>query len=418
MTMEVDRLQTQRIAFLLDNLKGGGAERVILSIAAGFAARGYSVDLLVCERRGELSGSIPAELNVVDLRADGQLGGLWTALRSSREGVSSILSCVVSGRKIPRSFRYINAVTSYLLEHRPALIYSVLPKANICAVLAVASAGVGTRVFIGVQNALSEQSARGRRDGKGKMHFMVPLLRHCYSLAHGIICASGGVAEDAIHLLNLDSTRVSVVYNPVQIPAAAASDDDSPSHPWFQAGDPPVILGIGRLVEQKNFSLLIRAFALVRQQMDVRLLILGGDTSSDDQMATRQALQALAVGLHVADDVDLLGYQPNPHDYLRGARLFVLSSLYEGFGNVLVEALLAGCPIVSTDCPSGPAEILDGGTFGTLVPVNDVDALAAAIVSALVATPQPDVLRRRGGEFSLERALDHHQRLFFTEAPS
>jgi glycosyltransferase involved in cell wall biosynthesis len=418
MAMEVDRLETQRIAFLLDNLRGGGAERVILSIAAGFAARGYVVDLLVCERRGELCDSIPQDVNLVELHADGQLAGLWAALRSSREGVGSVTSCVVSGRKIPRSFRYINAVANYLLEHQPAVMYSVLPKANICAVLAVTSTGIGTRVFIGVQNALSAQSARGRRDGKGKMHFLVPLLRHCYSLAHGFICSSGGVAEDAIRFLDLDATRVSVVYNPVQIPEAASSDGDSPAHPWLRAGAPPVVLGIGRLVEQKNFRLLIRAFALVRQQTDARLIILGGDASSEDQIATGQMLQALAAELHVGDDVDLPGYQPNPHDYLRDARLFVLSSQYEGFGNVLVEALLAGCPIVSTDCPSGPAEILDGGTFGTLVPVDDVDALAAAIGSALTAAPESEILRRRGGEFSQERAVANHQRLFFGEDSS
>ena len=153
----------------------------------------------------------------------------------------------------------------------------------------------------------------------------------------------------------------------------------------------------------------------IRAQAEARLLILGGDDSSADQMAVRQQLQSLATELGVADEVGLLGYQPNPQDYLRSARVFVLSSRYEGFGNVIVEALLAGCPVVSTDCPSGPSEILERGTYGQLVPPDDVDALARAILRALDTAPEPEVLRRRGREFSPERAAGKYQQLFLAE---
>ncbi len=246
---------------------------------------------------------------------------------------------------------------------------------------------------------------------------MIPLVQHCYSRAEGIIASSRGVAEDAIAFLGLNPERVHFVFNPVYVSPFAKPIEKPLEHPWFTPGAPPVILGIGRLVEQKNFSLLIRAFATVRQRADVRLVILGGDELSDAQMAHRQELQALAVELGVGDDVALLGYQSDPHAFLRAARLFVLSSDFEGFGNVVVEALLAGCPVVSTDCPSGPAEILDGGRYGMLVPVNDTNSLSEAILASLATEPEPEKLRQRGREFSLENAVADYHRIFFGESP-
>jgi len=174
-----------------------------------------------------------------------------------------------------------------------------------------------------------------------------------------------------------------------------------------------VLLGIGRLVEQKNFPLLVKAFARVRQHIDVRLVIIGGDQSSIDQMAHRQELQMLAAELGVGDDVELIGYKSNPYPYLKAARLFVLSSNYEGFGNVLIEAMLAGCPVVSTDCPSGPSEILNGGQYGLLVPVDDPESMAEAMLASLATEPQREKLRQRGREFSLERAVGEYHQIIF-----
>jgi glycosyltransferase involved in cell wall biosynthesis len=242
---------------------------------------------------------------------------------------------------------------------------------------------------------------------------MIPLLRHCYARADSIIAASRGVAEDATAFLGLDPRRLHVVYNPVHVTGLARVIEEPLRHPWFAPGAAPVLLGIGRLVGQKNFPLLVEAFAKVRQRIDARLVIIGGDESSSDQMAHRQHLQTLAVDLGVGDDVELPGYQPNPYPYLKAAGVFVLSSDYEGFGNVLIEALLTGCPVVSTDCPSGPSEILDNGRYGMLVPVDDADCLADAIVESLAAEPQRDKLRQRGREFSLERAVDGYHRQFF-----
>ncbi|CAA0126139.1 N-acetylgalactosamine-N,N '-diacetylbacillosaminyl-diphospho-undecaprenol 4-alpha-N-acetylgalactosaminyltransferase [Halioglobus japonicus] len=409
----------RRVAFLLDNLNGGGAERVVLAMASGFAALGYDVDLLVCEFQGELCGSVPPGVNLIVLKPVGKLAGLSTAVRRAGwQGLHGICFWLGSARKIPRSFRYIHDIADYLQRETPAVIFSALGKSSISTVLAMSGLNIPTRVFVGVQIALSIRSELSRKSGKGQAYSMVPMFRYCFSQAQGVIAASRGVAEDAVELLGLDPERVHVVYNPVAEPEPAGDPAGDFTHPWFQPDAPPVILGMGRLVEQKNFPLLIRAFAAVRQQAEVRLVIVGGDMSSAEQMAHRQELQELAVELGVGDDVALPGYQSDPHAYLRAARVFVLSSSFEGFGNVLVEALLQGCPVVSTDCPSGPAEILEDGRYGTLVPVDDVARLADGILASLAQEPDTQMLRQRGREFSVERALEGYHRILFGDGPA
>jgi glycosyltransferase involved in cell wall biosynthesis len=172
------------------------------------------------------------------------------------------------------------------------------------------------------------------------------------------------------------------------------------------------VLGIGRFVPQKDFPLLLRAFAELRKRRPVCLVLLGGDPSSGDQVRHRDELHKLASDLGVAEDFDMPGYKENPYPYLRRASVFVLSSRFEGFGNVLVEALFCGCPVVSTDCPSGPAEILRGGEFGHLVPVGDRQAMTEALETALDAPVDSRTLRARGEEFSVDRAVSQYHELF------
>ena len=172
-------------------------------------------------------------------------------------------------------------------------------------------------------------------------------------------------------------------------------------HPWFAPGSPPVVLGIGRLTTQKDFPTLLKAFAQVRAVRKARLMILG-------EGRDRQALEVLARELGVASDVDLPGFVLNPFPYMVRASLLVLSSAWEGLPGVLIEAMACGCPVVSTDCPSGPSEILDGGAYGPLVPVGDDGALAKAILSVLEMPPDPERLRARAALFSVERATDQY----------
>jgi glycosyltransferase involved in cell wall biosynthesis len=209
------------------------------------------------------------------------------------------------------------------------------------------------------------------------------------------------VAEDLALTASLPRERITTIYNPVVTPALAGQAQAPLTHPWFAPGSPPVLLAVGRLHYQKDFPTLLRAFARVRAVRAVRLLILG----EGDQGA---ALRASAQELGITTDVELPGFVLNPFAYMARAAVFVLSSAYEGLPGVLIQALACGCPVVSTDCPSGPAEILEGGVYGPLVPVGDDVALAKAILSTLNTRPNPDWLRTRAAEFSVDRAVDRY----------
>jgi glycosyltransferase involved in cell wall biosynthesis len=188
------------------------------------------------------------------------------------------------------------------------------------------------------------------------------------------------------------------VYNPVVTPELLAQAEAIAPHPWLQDGGPPVVLGVGRLVDQKGFATLLEAVARLRRERPLRLLVLG-------EGRRRGALERQARRLGLGADFALPGFAPNPFAYMARAGVFVLSSVYEGLPGVLIQALACGCPVVSTDCPDGPREILAGGEYGPLVPVGDAAALAAAIGRVLDAPPDRERLRRRGQAFGVEPAV-------------
>jgi glycosyltransferase involved in cell wall biosynthesis len=209
------------------------------------------------------------------------------------------------------------------------------------------------------------------------------LIRFFYPWADGIVAVSKGASDDLAQMAGLDRKRIRTIYNPVVLPELLGKTQTALEHPWFEANQPPVILGVGRLHPQKDFATLIQAFAQVRQRRQARLLILG-------EGPERPKLEALVKKLGVEQDASLPGFVTNPYPYMAHAALFVLSSVEEGLGNVLIEALYCGTSLISTDCPSGPREILKDGQYGQLVPVGDVTALARAIETALVnKTPPP-----------------------------
>lgn len=197
-----------------------------------------------------------------------------------------------------------------------------------------------------------------------------------YPWADGFVAVSQGVADDLRRFAQLPEVKVHTIYNPVVTDELLASAARTPEHPWLAPGEPPVILGVGRLVGQKDFATLVRAFALVRRTRSAKLIILGeGDK--------RPELEALVTELGLSDEVSLPGFVDNPFAYMARADTFVLSSRHEGLPGVLIQAMACGCKVVSTDCPSGPREILNNGSLGALVPVGDAGALAEAIVATL-----------------------------------
>src|SRR4051794_39910981 len=241
-------------------------------------------------------------------------------------------------------------------------------------------------------------------------------MRRAYGQADAVVAVSDGVADALARVTGLPRGRIRTVHNPVVGPELEALSREPVAHPWLAPGEPPVVLSAARLTEQKDLPTLLRAFARLRAGRTARLLILGDLPTPERTAARIGELRGLAERLGVGADVDLPGYVANPYAYMARARLFVLSSAWEGFGNVLVEAMACGCPVVSTDCPSGPAEILDGGRYGPLVPVGDDAALAAAMGRVLAASPDPATLRARAAEFTVERATDDYLNGLFGQA--
>lgn len=348
------------LALFLPSLRGGGAERVMVNLARGFVERGLDVDLVLAKAEGPYLSRVPSEVRVVDLGASRVLASLPGLVR-------------------------------YLRQERPRALLSAINHANVAALWARRLARVPTRVVVSEHNTLS----RGSANATSLRARLMPLwVRAFYPWADAVVAVSEGVAKDLIRITGLPPEKVQIIYNPVVTPELYARAEEPLDHLWFAPGESPVVLGVGRLTAQKDFPTLIRAFAEVRRQRPARLIILG---EGED----RPRLEALVKELGLENDVALPGFVENPWAYMAQAAVFVLSSAWEGFGNVLVEAMACGCPVVSTDCPSGPAEILENGKYGPLVPVGDVESLGRAIIRVLDASPNSALLKFRAREFSL-----------------
>jgi glycosyltransferase involved in cell wall biosynthesis len=357
------------ISFFLPSLCAGGAERVVLNLAQGITERGLPVDLVLAAAEGAFLNQLPLDARLVDLRA-------------------------------ARVLRSLGPLTGYLRRERPRVLISSMGHANLVALWASRLARRQTPVMVTVHNTLTQTS---RQQGRLAGTLWPPLLRTFYPWAARVVAVSRGAADDLAKRSGVPRDLVEVVYNPVITPALLAQMGTPPDHPWFTPGQPPVILGVGRLTKQKDFPTLIRAFAEVRRRRRGRLIILG---EGED----RPALEALAREVGVGGDVALPGFRDNAMSYMAGSSLFVLSSAWEGLPTVLIEALAAGARVVSTDCPSGPREILQEGRLGALVPVADHRALAAAMLEALDSPPaavSPEALL----PFTRDAAVDHYLRL-------
>lgn len=284
----------------------------------------------------------------------------------------------------------------YLQQARPRVLLAAGYRYNSLALTAARFATAPLRVYASVHENVSAGSQE-LSSSKRRRRFRA--LARTYPRADGVIAVSRGVADDLIDNIGLPSSRIRVIYNPV-VPANLETLIQVPApHPWLQDGRPPVILGVGRLERQKDFPTLLHAFARMNGQRAYRLIILG-------EGSQRDMLIALAGELGIAEAVALPGHVPNPYAYMARCALFVLSSRWEGFGNVLAEALAAGLPVVSTDCPSGPREILQDGAYGPLVPMGDTAALAESMARVLRAPPPASFLRARGREFSADICAD------------
>lgn len=351
-----------QLALYLPNLDGGGAERMMVNLAAGFVRRGLRTDLVLATARGPYLSLVDPGVRVVDLAASGVTASLPGLVR-------------------------------YLRRERPQALLATLNHASVVALLARALARTRTRVVVRESNMLFPNPASSLKGRSLRLS-----VRALYPLADAFIAVSQGVAADLVRFAGVDPAEVRTVYNPVVSAELLARAQETPPHPFFAPGEPPVVLGVGRLGVQKDFPTLIRAFAEAASATPARLVILG-------EGEKRSELEALVRDLGLAARVSLPGFADNPFAYMARADTFVLSSRFEGLPGALIQAMACGCKVVSTDCPSGPAEILRGGALAPLVPVGDVPALAAAISASLALPAAPPALAARAHDFSDEHTL-------------
>lgn len=369
-----------KIALFPPSLEGGGVERVTLNLARGFAAAGVQTDLILIKPGGRLSDQIPADVNVVYLNAS-------------------------------RAMTSIPPLIRYLQREKPDVLLAASEAVNLPSIWArMLGRGIKTRIGVIVMNTLSVRQANTtyRREK------LYPLLaRWFYPRADYVITLADGIRHDLAAMIHMSADRILTIPSPVLTPDFYERLEKPAEHPWFQdvtGGESkdedkgPVILGVARFVPAKDLPNLIRAFALVRQDRPARLLILGDGVQ-------RPMLESLVAELGLEDSVSMPGFMDNL-PFMKAADVFVLSSIFEGLPTVLIEALGASRAIVSTDCPSGPQEILDGGKYGEIVPMRDPDALAAAILRVLDNPPDAAHLRQRAEHYRMERIIDRYLALF------
>lgn len=389
-----------RIALLLPDLTGGGVERTAVSLAQGFLERGLEVDLVLCRVRGPLLAEVPPAVRVVPLRPAPMLLGRVLAVAADAGGIPELTRPVLLSWRPPGSYSMLPSLMRYLGRQQPDVLISAFPFENLLAIAAKRLAGVATKVVVTERNTTTRSTKLGV---KWKRRFLPALVRRQYPLADAIVAVSDGVADELAQHTGLPREQIVTIHNAVVNATVLAKAAEPVPHPWFAPGEPPVILGVGRLTEQKDFPTLVRAFARVRASRAARLVIVG-----EGKAEARAELMRLAAELGCAEDVSLPGFTHNPFCYMAQAAVFVLSSLHEGLPGVVIQALACGAPVVSTDCPSGPREILEGGRHGCLVGLGDDRAMADGILAALDHPGDRAARTARGQQFSVDRAVDRY----------
>jgi len=340
-----------------------GVDRLVQHLVPSMARRGYSVDVLKIREHGPLIEHQPQGVPVIDMKA----------------------------KHVYSSFP---ALIRYLKHHRPTVMLTDKDRVNRTAILARALSRVPTRLVLSSGTTISIDL-----DNRGAFERWMQKrsMKYLYPYAENIIVTSEGVADDMAEYTGLARKRIQVVPCPVVANELFGFQLPRPDHPWFRADAPPVILGVGELGPRKDFVTLVHAFARLRANQNCRLLILGKGHQRDH-------LLSVANELGVAKDIDLPGFESNPYPFMAHAAMLAMSSRWEGLGFVLIEALALGTPVVSTDCPSGPREILDGGRFGLLVPVGDAERLAHAIADTLRNPLPAAFLQEAARPYEIERS--------------
>jgi glycosyltransferase involved in cell wall biosynthesis len=340
-----------------------GVDRLIRHLVPSMARRGYPVDVLKIRDHGPDIEDQLQGVQLIDL-------------------------------KVKHVYSSIPALIRYLKHRRPAVMLTDKDRVNRTAILARAWSRVPTRLVLSSGTTISIDL-----DNRGAFERWLQKrsMKYLYPYAENIVVTSEGVADDMAEYTGLARKRIQVVPCPVVPNELFGFQLPRPDHPWFRTDAPPVILGVGELGPRKDFLTLVRAFARLRANQNCRLVILGKGHQRDH-------LLSVANELGVAKDIDLPGFEPNPYPFMAHAAMLAMSSRWEGLGFVLIETLALGTPVVSTDCPSGPREILDGGRYGRLVPVGDAEKLARAMAETLLNPPPAAFLQEAARPYEIERS--------------
>lgn len=357
------------LAIFLATSGHSGVDRLARNLVPALARRGYRIDVLKVRDHGPNFPDVPDGVRLIDL--------------GTRHVYPSLIP-----------------VVRYLRRERPASMLCDKDRVNVTALLARALARSPTYLALRMGTTVSIDLA-----GRGALHRWKTRfsMGRLYPYADKVIVVSKGVADDLAAYTGLPRDRITVVPSTIVPGRMFTEVQPKPDHPWFAEGQPPVILGLGELGGRKDFATLIRGFARLRPEVPSRLMILGRGRG-------REKLLALAADLGVAEDVALPGFVDHPFHYLAHARLFALTSLWEGMPFALIEALAVGVPVVATDCPSGPREVLEDGKYGPLVPMGDDAALAAAMRTALRNPLPKSMLQEAARPYEIENAATAYAR--------
>ena len=353
---------------LLPNLQAGGIQRVALNLGKGLQSKGATIHIIAAQIKGDLVKDIPEGIKLID------------------EPTRNIY------QKIFQLIRYIR-------KNKPTAILTTNPKLSLIAVFSKKVSFTNTRVVISEHNDPILAAAFRKKQGSFTPH--PRLKKFVYQQADAIIGISEGVANGLASSAGIARERIQVIHNPIVDERIKQLSKEKAKWPKTKYPRGAKMLAVGRLSDQKDFATLLQSFAILLQRLPAQLLILGeGSQRSQLEQAMRK--------LNIEDSVSLMGYTKNPYAYMSSADVFISSSLWEGLPTVHVEALACGCQVVSTDCPSGPSEILADGKYGKLVPVKQPEALADAVVQILSDPIPQKLLRERAEFFSIDRSTNKY----------
>lgn len=358
------------ICFAVQSLNIGGAERVVRNLAQAFSREDWSVSVVAFDEGGLVSEELPDSVKITILDAKRTL----TA--------------------IPRLARWLRT-------KNPDAIISNTTHINVATLVAKRLANIKFQTIVVEHAILSDRIER--LEGSKEL-ITARLAGSLYPRADAVVAVSDGLADDIASVTSIDRSAITTIYNPIVTDSLYELAFEPISLEWLESDTMPVLLSVGRLEDRKDIPTQLKAFKWVLEQRECRLILCGDGPK-------RNQLENLADDLGIGEKVRFEGWVENPYKYMYRADALVLSSISEGLGNVLVEAMAVGCSVVATDCPSGPAEILEHGKWGELVPTRDEKALGSAILNVLDDPLEGDVLKQRASDFRIETAYNQYRRL-------